>query len=444
MRPAKPPIFDPNDPSYWDERDLEQELERVFTVCHGCRMCVGYCGSFPEMFDRVDGYVTRRKGEIEAFDDADYRAVNDLCFQCKLCYFKCPYTPDDDHAFQIDFPRLMLRHKAQRARRDGVTLQDRLLGEPQILGALGAGPGAFGANLVNENRLLRKVQQAVTGISAEFKLPPFSRRTLYKWWKHHAPRPQAGERGELALFSTCTVNYNLPAAGVAAIQVLEHNGWDVRFPTAQTCCGMPNLDGGDVDAARAKAERNVAALLPFARTGAPIVVPGPTCSYVLKKDYPELLGTEDATLVSQHVFDLMEFVRKLSRDGDLALDFARPLGRVGYHAPCHLRAQKLGFPTMQLFKKIPNTEVTVIQECSAVDGTWGMKAQHYEMGRKYAKNLIDQMGSGGFDAVATDCPLSGLRLEKELGCVAVHPIELMNDAYGLPAVRPTTSTSTER
>jgi glycerol-3-phosphate dehydrogenase subunit C len=438
MRPTRPPVFDPNDPRFWDERDLEEELERVFSICHGCRMCVGYCPAFPKMFERVDGYVATRKGEVDAFDDADYRAVNDLCYQCKICYFKCPYTPDDGHPFMVDFPRLMLRHRAQRAKRDGVTFQDRVLGEPQVLGLLGSGPAAPMANLVTKNRLLRKVQEAVTGISTEFNLPPFASKTAWKWWSEHRPLESAGERGEVALFATCTVSFNLPTAGAAAVQVLEKNGYAVHFPKDQTCCGMPNLDGGDVEASKAKARKNVEALYPHAAKGQPILVPGPTCSYVLKKDYPELLGTKEATVVAEHTFDLMEWLFQLLKKDELDLGFERTLGSVGYHAPCHLRAQKIGFPAQRILRKVPETEVSIIQECSAVDGTWGMKAQHYDLGVAYADKLVNEMKGGGFDIVATDCPLSGLRLEKELGRPAVHPIELLNEAYGLPQVRPET------
>lgn len=435
MRPEKPPALDPNDARYWDPRDLEQELRRVFSICHGCRMCVGYCPSFPDLFERVDGYVTRRRGEIEAFDDADFKSVNDLCFQCKLCYFKCPYTPDDEHPFQVDFPRLMLRHRAQRARRDGIPVQDRVLGEPQLLGRLGAGLASGMSNLVTRNQLMRKVQEKVTGVSAEFRLPPFASKTLTKWWKHHSSSESAPDSGEVVFFTTCTVEFNLPAAGAAAIQVLEHNGLEVIVPDGQTCCGMPNLDGGDMAAAQAKAERNVALLYPYAARGTPIAIPGPTCSYVIKKEYPELLGTPEARLVADHAVDVMELLRKLMRADRLDRSFARGLGKVAYHAPCHLRAQKMGFPAMQVLKKVPDTVVTVIQECSAVDGTWGMKAQFYELGRKYACKLVDQVRDGGFDRVATDCPLSGLRLSTELGLAPVHPIELLNEAYGLPPVR---------
>jgi glycerol-3-phosphate dehydrogenase subunit C len=218
--------------------------------------------------------------------------------------------------------------------------------------------------------------------------------------------------------------------------VLEHNGFRVHFPREQTCCGMPNLDGGDVQSAIDKAKANVAALHPFVARGVPIVVPGPTCSYVLKKEYPELLRGPQAELVSKNTFDLMEWLNKRMREGQLSKEFSKPLGKVGYHAACHLRAQKIGTPGRMLLSKVPGTEVVVVDECSAVDGTWGMKAQYYELGRQYCQKLVAGLEEGQFDALASDCPLSGQRIAKELSTEAFHPIELLNRAYGLPEIGP--------
>jgi glycerol-3-phosphate dehydrogenase subunit C len=373
------------------------------------------------------------RGEIDAFSAEDYKSVNDLCYQCKLCYVKCPYTPDDGHVFMLDFPRLMLRQRAQRARRDGITIQDRALGEPQLLGKLASGPAAPVANFVNANRLVRTAQEKTAGISAKFNLPPFARVSLRNWFDKHTPNAEAGTLGDVALFSTCTSDYNMPTTGIAAIQVLEHNGLRVHFPKAQTCCGMPNLDGGDMNSAIEKAKQNVDALYPLVAKGMSVVVPGPTCSYVLKKEYPELLGTDEAKAVAANTFDLMEFLRKRFQANQLKKEFPKSLGKLAYHAACHLRAQKVGFPGRILLSKVPGTEVDTVDECSAVDGTWGMKAQYYELGRRYAQKLVRGL-SGDYDAVASDCPLSGLRIAQELGVVCYHPIELLNRAYGLPEV----------
>jgi glycerol-3-phosphate dehydrogenase subunit C len=80
---------------------------------------------------------------------------------------------------------------------------------------------------------------------------------------------------------------------------------------------------------------------------------------------------------------------------------------------------------------LPETEVEVIEQCSAVDGTWGMKAQHYEMGRRYARKLVDGIEAASPKAVVTDCALAARRILAENGLPAVHPVEVLADAYGL-------------
>ncbi|MFO0619738.1 MAG: hypothetical protein U0414_44550, partial [Polyangiaceae bacterium] len=151
--PKTPPATSPNDPRYFEARDLEAELRRTFQVCHECRMCVNYCGSFPELFRRVDRDIESGRAEgAELLDNADFKAIGEECWQCKLCYIKCPYTKDDGATELLDFPRLMAREKAYRAQRDGVTLVDTVLGEPQVVGKFGSGLASGVANLVNANR----------------------------------------------------------------------------------------------------------------------------------------------------------------------------------------------------------------------------------------------------------------------------------------------------
>ena len=255
-RPDEPPEWSPKEPRYWDARDLERELRRTFQVCHECRMCVTYCGSFPILFGAVDRAIDSGKAEGAETIEADtITEVSDHCWQCKLCYIKCPYTEDEGAAETLDFPRLMAREKAQRARRDGIPLVDRILGEPALIGSLSAGPGAPAANFVNANRLVRKVAEKVTGISAEFPLPPIASESFESWMRRRTPLPEAGTAGEVVLFPTCYGSYNFPEVPRAAVRVLERHGYSVILPEGLTCCGMPNLDGGDLDAATAKMER---------------------------------------------------------------------------------------------------------------------------------------------------------------------------------------------
>jgi glycerol-3-phosphate dehydrogenase subunit C len=434
--PKQPPAVDPNEPRYWDARDLETEMRRTFEICHTCRMCVGYCGTFPDLLGRIDRDIEKRGATgAELLDDAAFASATELCFQCKLCYVKCPYTADEKHDWNLDVPRLLMREKAQRAKRNGVTVQDRVLGEPQLLGQMTAGPMARVANLVNANRLVRKTMSAVAGISADFPIPTFGETSLAGWMKRHQPLPQAGSRGTVALFATCLADYNFPRIGASAVRVLEHNGWSVVRPE-QTCCGMPNLDGGDVDAARAKAQANVQSLIREVEQGRKIVSLQPTCGYMVRKEWPELLGTEDARKVAAATIDVMELLELQRREKTLAKDYEKGLGKIAYHAACHLRAQKIGYPAMRVLNTLPDTEVELVEQCSAVDGTWGMKTQHYEMGRRYAAKLVQGIEQANPAHVVTDCALSARRIEGETGRAPLHPVEAMAVAYGIaPDVR---------
>jgi glycerol-3-phosphate dehydrogenase subunit C len=432
-RPRNPPAYDPNEPRYWDERDLEEEVRRTFHICADCRMCVTYCGSFPILFDAVDREVELKGTDgVEALGTGELETVSDHCWQCKLCYIKCPYTPDEGAYEALDFPRLMAREKAQRARRDGVPLVDQILGEPRLVGAAGSGPQAKLANLVNANRLVRKVAEKVTGISAEFELPPLAAEPFMHWFEEHRALDTAGTAGEVVLFATCYGEYNFSNVPKAAVLVLEKNGYTVHCPPDQECCGMPNLDGGDLKRATAKMQCNVDLLLPLVRRGLKIVVPGPTCGYTMKKEWPVYLGTEEAAEVAAATLDLMEFLDALRRNKALNQDFGEGLGKVAYHAACHLRAQKIAMPGARVLSRIPDTEVRIVERCSAVDGTWGMKAKYYEEGARYAQRLVSEIDEqDGPETIVGDCSLAGLRVKKALGKSMLHPAEALAAAYGL-------------
>jgi len=44
--PIRHPL-DWHNPEFYDEAKLDEELRRVFDICHGCRRCFNLCDSFP-------------------------------------------------------------------------------------------------------------------------------------------------------------------------------------------------------------------------------------------------------------------------------------------------------------------------------------------------------------------------------------------------------------
>jgi glycerol-3-phosphate dehydrogenase subunit C len=411
---------------FWKQDSVDTELRRIYDICSGCRRCLPLCPSFKVLFDRLD--VDAVDGDVERLPVADVRDVVDLCYQCKLCYNHCPYTPP--HRWQVDFPRLMLRVRSAEARAKGVTLQDRFLGNTELVGRLGSLTAPL-SNWMNKFPPNRALMQAVAGIHKDRKLPLFRRETFSKWFDQRKRQvPTASAEKRVALFATCSVEYNDPATGKAAVAVLEKNGVDVAVP-AQRCCGMPYLDGGAVKEAKALIADNAASLARAVREGREIVVPGPTCSYMLKREYPWLDGSEDANLVARHTRDLFEYLAGLHAEGRLDTRFPQPPGKIAYQLPCHLKAQNMGTRSADILR-LTGAEVETIERCSAVDGTWGMKKQYFTLSMKVAEPLFRGIEAAAPDRVATDCPLAALQINQGTGRTAQHPIRILAEAYGLP------------
>jgi len=406
-------------PGYADPDKVERELRRVGEVCHQCRRCLPLCPSFPRLFELID--ATDR--EIAGVSMAGFDEVNELCFHCKLCYNHCPYTPP--HEWDIDFPGLMRRHQQLRAAREGVSLARRATTRTDWIGKLGSLAPAL-MNAANRNRLSRVLMEKTLGIHRDWIQPSFQRETVARWFAKRTAR-SSGENGHAVLFTTCSVNYNDPATGRAAVEVLERSGVRVELGY-ERCCGMPFTDIGDLDSARRNAEQNVADLLPHVEAGATIVAPGPSCSLMLKTEYPKLLGTPEAQRVAEGTQDLMEFIYHLARAKKLDRGFRSSLGRVAYHAPCHLRAQNIGFRGRDLLA-LAADEVVLVDACSGVDGTWGMQERFYAESMKVASGMLQRLEAAKPDWVSTDCPLAALRIEKGLGVKPLHPVVLLNRAY---------------
>ena len=146
-------IRNPKEPEYWNKQDLRKEIDRVYDICHQCRLCFNLCPSFPTLFKKVDA----NDGEVRRLTEEDIAEITDFCFQCKICYVKCPYTPP--HEWGLDFPRLLLREKAVRVKEKGVSHQDRYLGNPDRNGKLGCHFAPI-SNLANRNALFRKIGRA--------------------------------------------------------------------------------------------------------------------------------------------------------------------------------------------------------------------------------------------------------------------------------------------
>jgi glycerol-3-phosphate dehydrogenase subunit C len=435
--------YDPTDPKYFDPAALREEVDRVFDLCHGCRLCFNLCPSFPTLFDFIDA----KDGDVSALTDAQHDQVVDECYQCKLCYVKCPYVPP--HEWELDFPRLMSRVHAVR-QKEGIPVKARLT--DQFLGrtdALGKASVAA-APLVNwatgtPGSATRKLMEKTVGIASERLLPPYARQRFTTWFTKRRRSQASGKEGNaVSVFPTCFVEYMDPGVGRDLVGVFEHNGIECSLPEGTKCCGAPWLHSGNVEQFEAAARRNVSALAAEVRAGRDVVVAQPTCAYVLKRDYPIYVKGAEADLVASHTYDPAEYLMKRHRDPDdpftLADEFpGRQDGtvpdEVTYHVACHLQAQNAGLKSRDLLKAA-GVKCSLVQRCSGIDGTWGYRAENYQLARQVAAPLAREIKAADNEVVCGDCHLANGAILQETGIQPQHPMQLMARAYGVPEASP--------
>jgi glycerol-3-phosphate dehydrogenase subunit C len=411
----------PKDPKFWQKESLQKELMRVWDICHGCRLCFNLCPSFGNLFK----YIDEKDGEVKDLSRVELNHVTDLCYQCKLCFVKCPYTPP--HQWEVDVPRLLMRDKAVRAKNEGISTQDRFFSNPDRTAKLGCKVASL-SNWANQNPTMRKILEQTVGLHRDRNVPPFQRPTFEQWLRQRK-NPLKSEK-KVAFFYTCFINYNDRQQGIAAVDVLEKNGYEVVTPK-QVCCGMPFIDSGDLEGATNNMEQNIENFQQAIDAGLPIVAPGPTCSYVLKNEFAYLTQNPAAQKMGKQTRDLSEFLVELKSRNELNKDFKEtPSTKIAYQIPCHLRAQNIGYKSMELLRAIPNVKVELVEHCSAMDGTWGMKKQFFELSLKQAKKVFREVDQATPDTVCTDCPLSALQIEYGTKKKPVHPVEVLHRAYG--------------
>eukprot|EP01112_Ceratiomyxa_fruticulosa_P003242 TRINITY_DN13606_c0_g1_i1.p1 TRINITY_DN13606_c0_g1~~TRINITY_DN13606_c0_g1_i1.p1 ORF type:complete len:423 (-),score=75.17 TRINITY_DN13606_c0_g1_i1:149-1366(-) len=327
-----------NKPEFYDKKSLEEETRRVFDVCHGCRLCFNLCDSFPRLFDMIDKSKT---GELDTVPAEKFKHVVDACTLCDMCYIaKCPYTPP--HPLNIDFPHLMLRYKMvenaetnkptqliQESKKDNETGKDTKSHKQQSTGhevvkvqegvsrdLILKSPSAFRQLLTNmdliapfsstfapvtnwflRNKIFRNILERVAGVHPKARLPEYvpAKSTFIKQSREIESKPNEKAPGfgaKVVLYSTCTVNWNIPDVGLSARSVLTHNGVEVVSVFPQ-CCGMPQLEQGKTEDVVKRALKISEELGKYIDQGYTVVSLTPSCTLMMKQEWPALLPQND-------------------------------------------------------------------------------------------------------------------------------------------------------
>ncbi|MHA1568529.1 MAG: heterodisulfide reductase-related iron-sulfur binding cluster, partial [Alphaproteobacteria bacterium] len=289
----------------------------------------------------------------------------------------------------------------------------------------------------------RPAMSIAAGVHSKAAVPRFHGKTLVARASAEAPpvnRDAPGFGRKAVIYATCFVNYNNPDIGMAARAVLAKNGveTEVVYPG---CCGMPKLEHGDLPRVAELARKVVAELIGWIDKGYDIVALVPSCTLMLKSEWPLLLPDDSAIKqVAGAVKDITEYVVDISRDEGLAPGLAAVDGGIFVHLACHARAQNIGPQAAEMLRLLPETDVTVMERCSGHGGSWGMMTPNFETGLKIGRPVARKARESGAAQVVSECPLAAVHIlqgmeridgESPVPDEAPHPIQIIARAYGI-------------
>lgn len=408
--------------------------------CERCARCLAVCPSYGGYLQETMGprgrYELARAltaGELTAGPRA--RQVFSHCLQCMACKEACPKGVDVPAAVlamrQALAPRHGLLHGLERRalafglrRRNTVARAGRFFSPLRKL---------FPKRPSGARHLPLMLPQTIAGR----RLPRIAKQGI------HDTRPQYCEaqapvQGEVVLFTGCFFGLIDPAPAQAAIKALTHNGFAVRLPANQGCCGAPALYSGHPDLALEALERNLEPLLQFNPAGPlPVLTLCATCGNMLQ-NVSRKLAEADANLANRvaaladRIQDCCDFLAtrpSLKRGEKLP-------SRVTIHDPCHLiRGMHVRDSVRTLLTAVPDldlVEASTRTACCGGGGISGFKHpdQSERIGRERVQDLLDTQAQ----MVATACPGCLLQLRDQLSrrggrMRAIHPLEILASSY---------------
>jgi glycerol-3-phosphate dehydrogenase subunit C len=429
--------IDWTDLAYGDSDKLDEEMRRVFDICHGCRRCFNLCDTFPRLFDLVD---TSPTGELDSVDSADFAPVVAACTLCDLCFMsKCPYVPP--HEYNLDFPHLMLRYRAKEFSEGKVSVTSKLMAQTDLTGQVATvlAPVANWATREN-NTLTRPLMHKTLGIHPKAALPKYASSTLVRQSRDpltlNREAPAYGRKA--VIYATCYGNYNNTAIGLATRKVLAHNGVETQV-VYPGCCAMPSLEQGNLSSV-AKAARQVSASLrSWIDDGYEVIALVPSCAFMMKSEWPLIVPDDDnVKVLSQATRDISEYFVMIAKFPGLANGLSTLAEGVTVHIACHARAQNIGQKAAELLRLIPGIDMQIIERCSGHGGTWGIMAENFDTALKVGKPVAQQALKNHNRFVLSECPLAvehirqGMqKLDEKAAPETLHPIEIFAQAYGL-------------
>lgn len=410
----------------------DQPVELTLDQCIKCNICTTACpvSGITDLFPGPK-YAGPQAGRYRGADQPSPDHSVDYCSGCRVCNMVCPTG--------VKIAEMNARARAGLVADGKVPVKQRLrnnlIARSELLGKVSL-PIAPLANAVLSNSIVRQLTETLIGIHHSAPLPAFAAQRFTTWYASH--EKPVTPLGQVVYFHGCSTEYYEPRVGRAAVGVLETLGFEVLIPP-QNCCGLPLLSNGEFAAAERYHRNNVSHLAPFARESIPIVGTSTSCTLTLKEEAPELLDMHDADsqLVAAWTFDFNEFLLQIiEARGDLPKLRSLPL-TLPYHIPCQYRAHRLGKPGVEVLSWIPELQILDSHaDCCGIAGTYGYKKEKYDIAMQVGQPLFEFVRKSGSSLILCDSETCRWQITHATGKPAIHPVELLAAALGLPVEEP--------
>lgn len=336
------------------------------------------------------------------------------CANCKNCDIACP------HGVPITAFNMIAR--GVQAKEKGFVARDWILGHGGLLANLfqylPSGLKNFG--MLNP---LTRIFLDYLGISKKADIPPFD-----KYFRRHFKTiKQENYEKTVVFFPGCYIDAYDYKTGGDMVWILNQCGYKVIVPDDFVCCGLPMVSNGFFEDARKNAKINVKAIKKYSDMNIPIITGCPSCALMFKKDIPEYFPKLVPSNYGGGVRDAQEFLLECLENGNLKIKSKKDVN-VLYHSPCHLRAQGIGFPGMELMNAVGMKCENAQSGCCGISGSYGFKKGKYEIGMEIGGELFKRVKESKSEVIATECGTCRVQILHGTGRPAIHPVTAVRQA----------------
>ena len=386
--------------------------------CTTCSTCVAYCpvtrATRTFRGPKLTGPSSERFRLFE--EDSEIEAL-DACSNCKNCDIVCPSG--------VSISTLNMMARGDYCRVHKPPLRDWVLAHGSRFGGLARlFPGAL-VRFGMTNPLTRRLLDWF-GVARRAPLPVYAPKSFHQRLAAHRAVHQRTFTKKVIFFPGCYISDYDPETGMDLVLLLERAGYQVLVPSPR-CCGVPLVANGFMDEAEEAARLNSTELAALAEPEVPILSMCPSCALMLGQEYEELFPSIPyAAGVASRITDACDFVMQLLKTGELTLNPRQPEGSFMYHAPCHLRAQGIGKPGLELMRMIPGLTIRDAQAgCCGISGSYGFKKEKYEIAAAVGSDLFQTIKTSGATQCVTECGTCRIQITHHTGLPSIHPLSLL-------------------